>query len=741
MHTNFKERMHVFMMARRHVLGGSFLEYLAVFLLFFILTCIFTDWIILDITHRLFIQGAGDGTSGFLWLNYADQDLNPDLGHTDLVNYPEGASIGNPTFITYLALWIPLWLLSRLFSPVVALNLVTIWGIMSGGLAMYWLVKRLTDNPRVALFAGFAVAFVPYHTIKSSMHLSYVFSIVFVLILAAFIAFWRRQTWRRAVLLAATIAFAYYTDGYFLLLASGFLTALLVGGVLYDVLQREGNVLARLKRKLRYGVVSIVALFAFVSPIIAVQLYYGDKVDSTLSQARSNIADELQYYASWPVDYLLPPAKHFFLQQNEVFVELHKYKDSRSNPGESTLYVGYVIILLCVGAVAMLIAYSLRRKGQTLHGLSADRRNTFLLVSCLAITVCVLLFSIMLPPRWSVAGHTISLPAALFIHFDIAFWRVLARFFLPFHVMAVLLAALALWVLFQSSPLFKKLASMRSQTIMQGIIVLILIAFLSLEYANGINRPGFDFSKQAPAYTWLKKQNDIKVIVEFPLVSKPWDYAATAVAMQMIHDKKLVNLHLPQQDPGRNNALVTIMNPEAIDYATARGAQLAVTQDKKCNQSAPWLRLAYDGSKDHGYPSVCMYYIQPASSDTLFMSLKSGFIDIPHITRDRYYAALYGNYAELWPMRADDSSLDEPTPALIQMELQQTSGDQAFDGVWRLLQEDQEIVSGRINDKRVSYIQAVVDASKPIQLRVNTQEGKDPLPNELSLARIIITEQ
>jgi hypothetical protein len=724
----------------RHFLNGNILEYSVVAILFALLTCIFTAWVVLDMNNKLFVEGEGDGTSGFLWLNYADQDLNPKPGYTTQVNYPEGANLGNPTFITYTALWAPMWVLSHVFTPLVALNLVTLWGFFSGAFFMYWLMKRLTGNMWVAFFAGFAVAFVPYHIVKSSAHLAYIFSGVFVLITAAFIGFWRKQTFWRAVILAATLALAYYTDGYFLLLASALIGTLLLGGLLYDICIRGKNFWKQLSTKIRYLILAGVALLVFIAPIIFVQLKYGDDVSSGLAQSRGDSGYEIAYYAAQPIDYLIPPMRHIYLRHIPAFNDLQAAKNTRSNASESTLYIGLIILFLCAVGIAMLIAYWREKKGQSLSLLTASQRRTFLFIACLVAVSVPILISITLPPWWVVAGHRIPLPAGAFIEFGITFWRVLARLFIPIHVLIVLFASLSLWVVLQQAG--KKLPRLRRE-LLQAAVVLVLLGILSFEYATTFSRPPFDFNNLPPAYTWLKQQKDVKAIVEFPLVSKPWDQATTAVTAQMIHNKSLVNLHLPQQELGRRNGLVNISNPEAADYAYDRGARIAVTHDEKCSRDYPWLKLAYDGGKDKPYRLVCMYWLSPASNDKLFVNLKTGFADVPSFTKGDpgYYNMLYGNYAELWVMNENDIFVTKPTPAAITMELANTPGYDAFNGTWRILQEEKEITTGSIIAGKAQTIGATIDASKPVQLRIDGPDGLAPAIYQMNLTKIKITAQ
>ena len=61
---------------KRGFLNGSILEYLIVAVVFLAATISAMNFIPINgIDSKVFTQGPGDATSGFLWLNYADPSL------------------------------------------------------------------------------------------------------------------------------------------------------------------------------------------------------------------------------------------------------------------------------------------------------------------------------------------------------------------------------------------------------------------------------------------------------------------------------------------------------------------------------------------------------------------------------------------------------------------------------------------------------------------------------------------
>lgn len=730
-----------FFKKHRQFLNGTLLEYIAVSAFFALITFILTGWVVLDINNLLFVEAAGDGTSGALWLAWADTDLNPIPSFTNLVNYPDGLHLANPMMVTYAAMWFPLWFLSRLFHPIAALNILTMWGFFATAMSAYWLLKRLTGNVWVALFAGFAVAFVPYHIVKSSAHLDYIFSVVFVLILAAFIGLWQQPSLKRALLLAVAIALAFYTDGYYILLGSVFAATLVAGGVFYEFLLRTGMFWPRIWQRTKYLLIAGLALGALLLPIAFVQLKYGKDVSGSLAQSRGDIVSELYFYAAKPYDYLIPSQRHPAFELNPEFIQLQSFKNARSNPSESTLYLGYTVILLAIIGGSIIASYFVMRKKQTLHALSEPRRQIFLLVGSLAFVSVPILFLFSLSPQVGFAGLTIPLPGQILVALDLSFWRVLARFFLPLHVILTVFAAVSLWVLLITYKRYNK-QSPRTRIAIQVVICLALVGLTAFEYATLANRPGFNFKNLPPAYTWLKEQKDVEAVVEFPFVARPWEPSVQAVTAQILHGKKLLNLHIAELTAGQRNAFVSIENPEAIDFATSRGAVIGVTRDEPCTRVLPWLTLAYDGSKDKGYGVVCMYYLKPASVDWLFTHLSAGFMDVPHITKTGdHYNVLYGNFVEMRAMDAHDNFITKPTRARMTMTLTGTPLKPPFTGKWRVLQDEKVILSGDVINSQPVLIDVQVDATKPVQLRVDGPNGESPQVGQVSLQNIVITEQ
>ncbi len=731
-------RLNEIFRAQRIFLRGTILEYLTVSLFFIILITIFTNFTILSGGHQLFIEGAGDGTAGFLWLNYVDKDNSPLYQYTDMVNYPVGEKLSSPLFISWSSLLFPLWVFSKLFSPIWALNIVTFFGFFSCAMTMYWLIKRLTGDISVAIFAGFAATFMPYHLIKSSSHLAYIFSYIFILIFAAILGLMLKPTIMRATLVSLSIAIAYYTDGYYLLIASVFAAVLATGTLIYKFIERSP---ARdIIKLIKYYIFSLLVLAILSMPIIIVQLNSSSDISSSLSKNRANIATEIQYYSAKYYDYLIPSANHPLLMHSEQYKVLNNYKDSRSNSSENTLYIGYVLIVLSIiGMVFVLYGGISHNKSATLNKLNKSIKRKYTLISVLFIITVITLILFTLSPKTNLFNYTLRTPSWFLIYLDIAYWRVMARFFLPLHVMFVIFSSFTLWIILKTS------RKIEGKSILRVAVAIILIILLSFEYATNTARPSFDFNNMPKAYFWLKEQPDIKVVAELPFLDRPHNINYDFVTAQIIHGKKIINSHL-NNTIGTRTILGDIDDPEAVAYAINRGADVIISHGKECYSTVAWGSLIFEDSNTGmdkekiPYQSpICIYKIdKKIPTDTYFPKLRYGmFADAPNIERQAKFqqsALLYGTEAIIETV--DQYGNNVTGNAKIEFNIEDSLINLPLTGKVQIIQDGVVINEVAIPSKIVG----IIDASKPITLKVNSIDNR-PIPiYQYQINDLIITK-
>lgn len=484
----------------------------AIITIFFVGTALFKGYPVITSAK------PGDGTAGLTWLAWIDTGgPTPDV-ITHLTNYPFGDSLRDPFQITSLFNIGGMWLFSQLFSAIAAWNIMVFLGYMSSALVMFAFIRWLLKNTWVAFFAGFAVTFTPYHQFNATGHLSYVFNAMFILLLWAFLVFWRNPTKKTIILLSLATAGCIYFDGYFTLLAGILLVGLIASSYLADVFifkQPAKYLLKRLKALLLYGACVIVLLI----PVVLTQLKFGQQISSTLANSRGDIASEVEVYSARPYEYILPA------DNNPLLPESYKtYRQDLlhgSNFTENTLFLGFTTIIL-----ASYVWWHIRKKRVENESLQS-MKLTFLatVLSGTAITA----FLVSLQPTISIFGQTLPMPSWFMYHLT-ASWRVYARLYLIVDLALVVLASVGLYLLIKKYRLRK-----------QVIVVTLAICISFLELMTSSRGVTWNYNSSPYVYQWLNRQNSVKVLAEYPLDTPPSQSVSDYLTYQQIHGKAIIN--------------------------------------------------------------------------------------------------------------------------------------------------------------------------------------------------------
>ncbi len=714
------------LVVQRDTLRGSWLEYGTVTALLFTIACALTDWVLFDANSKLFTSGIGDATSGFLWLIYADSDLNPAFAHTNLINYPYGQNLSNPIFITWILVFGPLWLLSRIFSPTAALYLITVGGLVSCGLIMYALIKRLTGNMYVAFFAAYAAAFVPYHMLKAGAHLTNVYAWVFIAIIGSSIAFWRNPTWRRGILVAISFAAAMYTDGYYIFIAGVLGVALLISLIATDLL--TGVPRKAIGRKLLRLVSVAAILLVLLLPLAVVQLSASSDIQQGLSNSREDIKREIATYTVEPINFLLPAEGNVLVSDFDWFQRLFLVKNLKSNNSENTNYIGYLILVLCIVG----FYYALRGLTQARRtGEPLAIQNYVLIVSIIAVP---LTFMWMVPPTL----YGIKMPINYLTDY-IAYWRVPARIFLALHPLLIIIAVLTLVRLMER---FVQRATWRIA------IILIAIILIALEYSTTANTPTFGYANMPQTYTWLAGQEDVDAIAEVPMVDRPVEVTGYYVFAQMIHNKPLVNNQLSKLAPGQYNALADPSNPETINFWRARSVDMVIIHDNRCAPES-WGELIRSEINTLSPPFMdgtgyytCTYKLDKGKpADGYYPYADKGFQKINYRDADVNYWLVVDDHQPVIRTITDKGEL------VTVSDRAKFSADLTFIGTapmkqlnWSVRQNGREVATGSGMQK--TLIEADIDPSQPVQLSLTTDSFfRVPVSGELIMDNVQIIKQ
>lgn len=470
-----------------------------------------------------------DSTGGLAWSQFASGN-KPSWGYSKITNYPVGEYIPKQQDVTSSAVYIPYRLLSSLTTPICGLNLIVLLGYLLSALVMFGLIKWLFGKTSIAYFAGYAVAFVPYHQLKSGSHIFYVYNATFIGIIWAYLWYIQKPSYKRVSLIAVLSAVSMYMDGYFILLTGVLLLSL---GLLTILIPKNKNeispgpkatyllraIAGNLRLHARYIVWLVVCLLVFVSPVLIYQKDYGSNIQKSLAIARGDIHEDAKAYGARAVEYVIPGANSYFgPTRYKIWRQVHNHG---SNSSEDTLFVGYSVAFLAfLSAVALLR----RRKAKVKEDMSYSY-----LISLFGLTA-VICFLFSLTPEVVIAGHVINTPTHYLIQLT-SYWRVFARMFLVVDPLLVILASCALYAI-----------TLKWSKLWRALLVTLCVGVLFCEYLANPVRTVQDIQKNSPEkYIILSQDKSVDTIAEYPILDQ--GYAPSVFTYQLVHKKNLINPH------------------------------------------------------------------------------------------------------------------------------------------------------------------------------------------------------
>lgn len=371
------------------------------------------------------ILGSGGDALGAIWWIWraADSGL-PLIGETRHVDIgaPFGFAEGNGVNVIWSLVGVPTVAAAEVVGELPAYNLMILFGIASAGVAMYLLVRRLGARPWAAAWAGLVYTVFPWHLEKAQGHGALATIYLFPVLLWAGLLWYERPTRRRALLLGAVNLLLWLVAGYF-----GVVAAVATLAFVVLSLRRHRAELGTRRALGRAGLA--VGAMGLGALLVMVLVRLGAGPASTLPE-RTDI--ELTTYGARLHEYLVPSYRNVLVGDEIdgwVVANLHG-----SNPSESTLFLGYLTLLL---AAAFFIVGAARRA----YGLEGRFASAVLPWVALVAVACTL------PSPVTVAGIETVSPSGV-IHALVPSFRVPTRF-MPL-IIGCLIPAAALmldWIL------------------------------------------------------------------------------------------------------------------------------------------------------------------------------------------------------------------------------------------------------------------------------------------------------
>jgi O-antigen/teichoic acid export membrane protein len=445
---------------------------------------------------------GSDSTGGVAWLWALQREGGYHiLGtvHHTMTGAPFGWDQTNAVNVQYLLPYYPAYLATKLFGPIVALNLCTFAGYILSGVSMYALVRYIGLGRLVAAWAALAIIVFPYHFAHEE-HASLLHLEVLVLLLIALVALARNPTWIRFALVAAANLACWLTSGYFGAVAFVVTIFFTLGAAL--VADRRHAL--RLVAGAAGGAIVSTALLAVAA------VASGTNAGAGLGRQ----VGDLSIFGIRPLELFVPPNGNIVLDDR-----LASYWSTRfhgSNQTEMTTYLGLLTWTLAIG---WLVAAWQRRA-------QLGRETKLVTAGLVTSFAAALLFAAPSPIR--VLGHSVPMPSRLM-------WAVVPAFRVVSRWDFFLMTALVPLAAFGLDALVRALSRRWRSTAVAAVIVGVAMVFSFFELTIHPARPRFR-TVPVPAEFAAAKKAPPGIVADYPL-----GYSDIFRLWQRVHGRPLVN--------------------------------------------------------------------------------------------------------------------------------------------------------------------------------------------------------
>jgi len=439
--------------------------------------------VIVHLSSTIIGSEGSDSTGSVAWFWTLDHESGFHLlgnTHHTLSGAPFGWDEGNGLNIQWSLPYYPAYLVSRLFGPVVAYNVVTLAGYVLSGATMYLLVRYLHCSRLVAAWAAVAFIIFPWHFARAE-HASLTHIEVLALLVLTLVAAARNPTWLRFGFVGLATLACWLTSGYFGGMAVITVVAFAGGAVLVDR-KRRGVLLAG-------GTIGAAVLASLLVAIGS----YASGVNAGAGIERQ--ADALEAYGLRPIELVVPSPNHLFFSL-DTYWQRHLHG---SNYTEISNDLGLVTFALAIFWLAVVVR---RRNGNALA--TAGLATAF---------VVGLLFALPSPL------NGFSAPSKLL-------WNVLSAFRVPSRWDPLLMATLL------------PLAALGLQRLRASFGVVVVAAALVLSFVElSTHRVAhFRTVPVPPEYAAVEHDTQDGILAEYPL-----GYSDIYRLWQRVHGRPLVN--------------------------------------------------------------------------------------------------------------------------------------------------------------------------------------------------------
>ncbi len=610
-------------------------------ILFYVLFTLYLTWPLIT-RFSSSIYGVPGDNLGTIWLNWWYKNAGAYGGSVTfcpLIGAPFGSSLGFPVQpLGYLE-----WRFLLLFTnEVVAWNIDVLLGYALSGVTMYYLVRHLLHDRRVAFFAGIAFMLSAFHVNYSMFIGSGLAATQWMpLYILCLILFIEKPGWKTALGVSLSAILVANTSLHFGLFMGVFTPAFLIGRWVYLVVRdASGGGLRRsirdhLSVNRRTALLSLCALLVFVIAVLPFFVLYASDYNppgrwpTSPTPAELRIDEYLYGASASPAQYLRPNFKNSLLAPLQR--RLHKvtqalYVDS--------VYIGWTVFLLATICLVLTLSKWRSRKRKLREARDEHRAPhggggaAPAMWGFAAAGLSAFVFS--LKPGFSIGSAEIPLPSRIMTL--IAPWfRWYNRWSVVVGLCLIVIAAAGLVLLAHR---------FRPRSI---IVVTLFVALLLVEMVPVPPFKNFDFSDTPGVFSAVDKMKGDPVLVFYPIHENGPFLASQLLFYQRVFKKPMLNGATANSDgEAARRTVYNPYDPATPSYLKRLGMTHAVVFVGEIEENAGWpldpsrlpegFREVARFNEDGPFGQARIYEVKGRPADILPLYL--GNISVPIMARE-----------------------------------------------------------------------------------------------------------
>jgi hypothetical protein len=585
-------------MSEAKPLANGRLQLLAACAVYFAYTAYLTWPALLHINHSVMMT-AGDAQGDLATIRaMVSEGLNPFLrGTIHAFAQPEGLPVSWASNLASAPNFGFQYLLVAAFGQIAAWTIYQFVGYLFTGAVTFCFIRQLTGKAWLGLIFGWAYAFYPATYLNAVGHHDFLYGGWLVLALWRLLELQREPTRRNALLAAAAVCAGMWWTPYYILII----------GVLYATAAALSLLVAWRERQLSQTVRSQAVGAGVVSVFLGLLAALSLATSGGGAVIHTNNLGQLLAFGARPLEYLLPGSGHLlFGSLTASYFLSHQHG---SDPTETTLYVGWSLLVLA--SVCVVLWMRQRLRGQTPGTL------VFMLV---LVGFVALVCSA--PGEVWLLGVKIPMPS-YFIAKISSTWRVYSRFSFLVMLVVVTLAALG------SAQLLARLKPRATTVLLLAIAAVVLV---DLSYRTS---PVPNYQSTNPALSVLRQQPR-GLVAEYPLVPDAMNLFQDTFA-QPEYDMPMINGYSAGTVEERRALTLYYLN---VPATATRLAALGVRYVLLARDRPPYLqpspgtpgdgfallyRAPAEGSNAELNPPLDLYRVTAPPSGPGLVTLDAGF--------------------------------------------------------------------------------------------------------------------